>query len=168
MAKRRDEPARDSAVDDPLLADDPVGPDVDAGATGSVDPEAATAGDSLRARLATPFSELFSLRLFLVVVALTAVCLVLGSVVVSLPGAGLAGIAVAAFAVGVGHEHRRYLELLVAGLLVAGVATLFEYALIALVSGAAPVALGAAVGGIAALAGHYFGRDLRAGLTRDL
>jgi hypothetical protein len=168
MAKRRDDQSRDPPAEDPLLGDDPMGPDVDTGVTEPVDPEAATAGDSVRARLATPFSELFSLRLFLVVLALATVGLVLGTVVVGLPGAGIAGIAVVGFAVGVGHGHRRYLELLLAGLLVAGIGTVFEYALVAVVGGVAPVALGAAAGGIAALAGHYFGRDLRAGLTRDL
>ena len=167
MAKRRDDGGRDSPAEDPLLADD-LGPDVDAGEAGSADPETATGDDSARSRLTGPLGELFSLRLFLTVLGLAAVGLVLGSVVVSLPGAGIAGIAVVGFAVGVGHGHRRYLELLLAGLVVAGVGTLFEYALVAVVGGVAPVALGAAAGGIAAIAGHYFGRDLRDGLTREV
>jgi hypothetical protein len=145
-----------------------VEPDVDAGAGRGTDPDAASAGQRVRSRLASPFSALFSLRLFVVVLGLTAVGMVLGSLLVPLPGAGLAGIALAGFVVGVARDDRRYLELLLAGFVTAGLGTVFEYAFFALFGGFAPVALGTTAGGLAAIAGHYFGRDLRSGLLREV
>jgi hypothetical protein len=164
---RRDEPVGD-ATEDPLLADDPVGPDVSTPPGEHTDPEEATASNRVRARLATPFSGLFSLRMFLLVLGLSVVGMVLGNLVVPLPGTGIAGIAVVGFVVGLATTQRRYLELLLAGFAAAGASTVFKYALVTLVGGVVPVALGTTAGGIAAIAGHYFGRDLRAGLTRDL
>lgn len=167
MASRDDGPIGSPARED-LPSDDPVGPDVDPGAGPRADPEAASATQRVRDRLAAPFSSLFSLRLFLFVLALTVVGMVVAAALVPLPGAGLAGIAVAGFAVGVARTDRRYLELLLAGIVTSGVGALFEYAVFALLGGFAPVAFGASAGGLAAVAGHYFGRDLRDGLTREV
>jgi predicted branched-subunit amino acid permease len=165
---RRDDRAVGDEPGDPATADDPVGPDVDPGPDSATDPETASAADRVRSRLAAPFSSLFSLRLFLVVLALCLVGMVLGSTLVPLPGAGLAGIAVAGFVVGLARDDRRYLELLLAGIVASAAGVVFEYALVVLVGGLAPVAFGTAAGAIAAVAGHYFGRDLRHGLLREV
>jgi hypothetical protein len=167
MARRDDRTVADDPGD-PATVGDPVGPDVDPGPGAETDPESASAADRVRSRLAAPFSSLFSLRLFLVVLGLCLVGMVLGSMLVPLPGAGIAGIAVAGFVVGLARSDRRYLELLLAGLVASGVGVVFEYAFVVLIGGLAPVAFGTAAGAIAAVAGHYFGRDLRHGLLRDL
>lgn len=167
MARRDDRTVADEPGDTGTVGD-PVGPDVDPGAGPEPDPDSASATDRVRSRLAAPFSSLFSLRLFLVALALCIVGMVLGSTLVPLPGTGLAGIAVAGFVVGLAREDRRYLELLLAGTVASGAGVVFEYALVVLVGGFAPVAFGTAAGAIAAVAGHYFGRDLRQGLVREV
>lgn len=165
MARQDDRPVGTPA--DEAISDGSLGSDAAHGAGSQTDPEA-SASQRVRRRLTAPFSALFSLRLFLVVLALTVAGMLLGSALVPFPGGGIAGIAVVGFAVGVGRPGRRYLECLLAGLVASGVGTLFEYAFFTLIGGVAPVAFGAAVGGIAAIAGHYFGRDLRDGLTREV
>lgn len=87
------------------------------------------------------------------------------------------GILAAAFVLGLGFSRRRYFEVGIGGAVV-GVGS----ALLGLVSASVlPVgmhvlqeyglgfgAVGAALGVLLALVGHYFGRDLRAGLTQDI
>jgi hypothetical protein len=89
---------------------------------------------------------------------------------VPLPGAGLLGVVLGAFLLGLVSSKRRYLFLLLSGGLAAGLNTLFGSLTLAFLAGlAAPLAaLGAGGGVVAALLGHYFGRDLRAGVTRDV
>jgi hypothetical protein len=83
--------------------------------------------------------------------------------------AGLLGISVAGFLLGV-LGRRGYLELLVAGAATAGVGLLLDQLVLSVVGGfAVPVAaVGATAGAIAAVLGHYFGLDLHDGLTRSL
>jgi len=120
----------------------------------------------LRRRL----SRVFAPRAFLVALFVAVAGLVAGTAVVPLPGAGLLGLFVGLFLVGLGAEHRRYLESALAGGVTFGAAALLQYVVIAALGGlGAPLAvvaggLGAVVGAV----GHYFGRDLRDGLTREL
>lgn len=122
--------------------------------------------ESLRERA----GGLFSPRAFLAVLGATFVGLVAGTAVVPLPGAGLLGVFVATFLVGLVGDRRRYVTSTVAGAVTFGAAALFEYAVIAALGGlGAPLAAVAAVlGGAVGAVGHYFGRDLRDGLTREL
>lgn len=128
--------------------------------------------DRVRARLRSPFTGLFSLRLFVILLAVTASAMVLVGTVLPIPlggSAGLLGIASVGFAVGIADAHRRYLELLVAGAVASGLGTLFDHLLLTAFGMGVPlVALGVGAGGLAAVVGHYFGRDLRAGLTRSI
>jgi hypothetical protein len=81
----------------------------------------------------------------------------------------LLGIAAGGFLYGVGSGYRRYVEMAVAGAVAGGGTALLGNLVIALVaSGGTLVAAGVAGGALAGVVGHYFGRDLRDGLTRDL
>jgi phage-related tail protein len=114
--------------------------------------------------------DVFSVRAFLVALALTAVGVVLGGFV-PLLGAVLryVGVFAATFALGAASERRHYLEAGLAGALVPTAGTLLEYFALTVAGVGIPViAIAAGVGLLAGLAGHYFGRDLRDGLTREL
>ena len=112
----------------------------------------------------------FSPRGFLLAFALTLGGFLAASVVPLVGGiAGLVGIFAAGFLLGI-LGRRGYLELLVAGAATAGVGLLLDQLVLSVVGGfAVPLAaVGATAGGIVAVIGHYFGRDLREGLTRSL
>lgn len=81
----------------------------------------------------------------------------------------LLGILAGAFLYGLGSEVRHYLELAVAGALAGGGAALLGNLVLSLLGVGIPmVAVGAIAGALAGLFGHYLGRDLRDGLTREL
>lgn len=128
--------------------------------------------------------RVFSPRAFLVdlVVALVGVGIassVAGVVPLPFLGqiGGLVGLFLAAFLVGALRSRRQYLEVTLAGavamglvvlggtltsvFLPVGVSLLQEY-------GVAIVGAGAGTGAVVSLLGHYFGRDLRDGLTRNV
>lgn len=82
---------------------------------------------------------------------------------------GVLGIATAGFAYGLGSEHRRYLEMALAGAVTGGGTTLLgNLAVAAFASGTTLLGIALLAGAITGAVGHYFGRDLRAGLTADL
>lgn len=81
----------------------------------------------------------------------------------------LLGIAAAGFVYGLGSGTRRYFEMALAGALAGGgAAVLGNVVLAVLVTGGTLVMFGGVVGALVGAAGHYFGRDLRKGLTQDL
>jgi len=117
---------------------------------------------------------LFSLRPFLLALVLAIVGLVVGG---SVPVVGMIGrflgIALAGFVLAFVTSGRRYVEVALAGALSAGVGVVLsavEMAFLPLVAdyGLRIAGVGTTAGLIAALLGYYFGRDLRAGLTREL
>lgn len=126
---------------------------------------------SRRGRLRARAERVFSLRKFLVALAVVTGGLVLAGVFVPsfVPLGGLLGVLAAAFGLGLAG-WRRYVEVTLAGTAVAGVALLSQYLVFSVVGGlGVPLAaFGAGSGAAAALLGHYLGRDLRAGLTRDI
>ncbi|MFB6080503.1 MAG: hypothetical protein ABEJ81_05860 [Haloferacaceae archaeon] len=83
------------------------------------------------------------------------------------------GLFLAAFALGLAGSRRRYVESGIAGALAAGLGALLGtlatpfFPAVARY-GVAIAGVGAGLGLVVSVAGHYFGRDLRAGLTRDL
>jgi len=85
---------------------------------------------------------------------------------------GLLGLFLGAFLLGAASGTRRYVPVAVAGAAAAVVATMMQgvLTLTAVESlGLAPTAaLGATTGILVAVVGHYFGRDLRDGLTREI
>ena len=138
--------------------------------------ETSARGDTsgLRSRL----GGLFSARIFLLALVLSVVAVVVGGAV---PLVGFLGRLVGLFAVaslvGVLSSKRRYLEVGLAGGLASGlgfvVGTLtgafFPFAVRLLADyGVVIAGVGVGVGALAALVGHYVGRDLRDGLTREL
>lgn len=131
-----------------------------------------------------PSVRLFSPRDFAVALLLSFVGVVAGGMfggVIPLPlvgsVGGLVGLFVVAFAIGLVRSRRQYLEVGVAGALAAtatfllstlssaflpvGVSVLQDY-------GVTIAGVGVGAGLLVALVGHYFGRDLRAGLTKDV
>lgn len=166
---------------EPSTSLDREGRDADAG-------EASDAGGR-RAALGRRLNRLFSLRAFLFALALSTAGIFLGGFASTLlplpvPFLGIAGrfvgLFAAAFAVGLVAAERRYLEAGSAG----AVAAAFSFLLAALGSvfvrwlpvatdglsryGTTVAGVGAGSGLLVALAGYYFGRDLRDGLTRDV
>ncbi len=136
---------------------------------------APAAGDDTETR---QFGDFFSLKAVLFSMVLIAVGVVVGGAVPLVGAIGsLAGVFVATFLVGLVVSQRRYLETAVAGGGVVGA----SFAASLLTTGALPVGwhffqqyglafagLGVGLGAILAVVGHYFGRDLRDGLTQDL
>lgn len=127
----------------------------------------------LRGRLGDRVGHLFSLRGFLLALGLSAAGLFVSGFVPLLPEtvAALLGVFAGTFALGLVGSRRRYAESAAAGGAVVAVATLLNFLVLSLISGVGPSAVGVASGGagvLAGLLGHYFGRDLRAGVTRDL
>ena len=123
--------------------------------------------DRLRERL----GSLFSLRSFLFGLITTVVGAVAFGLVIPFFGsvAALGGVFAVAFAFGALGGRRRYLELGLAGAATAAIGTLTEFLVVTLVGGSQLlVVFGAGSGLLAALAGHYFGRDLRSGMTREV
>jgi len=94
----------------------------------------------------------------------------LPSVIPMVPFTAFAGIPVGAFLHGLLDRERRYAETAVAGGLLAGLAVLSSLLpqVLAGLNGTRLFAIAASVGLVLGLLGHYFGRDLRNGLTRDL
>jgi hypothetical protein len=80
------------------------------------------------------------------------------------------GIFLGALVLGLASGRQRYLELVASGAVAAAVSVVLGQLLLSAVAGlAVPLAaVGGGGGAAAALLGHYFGRDLRDGLTRDV
>lgn len=124
----------------------------------------------LRRRVRRRLASVFRPRTFLLNCALALV----GVVVIGglLPFGSLgqfAGVLSGTFLGGLVSERRAYFEAGLAGATVGAVwAGLGNLLLAAIGLGVPIVAFGAGGGALAAALGHYFGRDLRHGLTRDL
>lgn len=178
--QRSDESER--SVDDLLAEADRLTGDTDeheggpAGSDASREVPSKTQSQSKPAR--SRLGNLFSPRLFLLALVLSVVAVVLGGAVPIVGVVGrLVGLFAVAFALGVVASDRHYLEVGLAGAVASGlgfvVSTLtsafFPFAVRLLSEyGIAIAGVGAGVGALAAVVGHYFGRDLRDGLSRDL
>jgi MFS family permease len=174
--QRSDESER--SVDD-LLADvdrltDGEADAADEESAARTDASGSESSNRLRGRL----GRLFSPRVFLVALLLSVVAVVAGGAVPLLGFLGrLVGLFAVGFLVGVVGSKRRYTEVGLAGALASGLgfvlstltAAFFPFAVRLLAEyGVAIAGVGAGVGALAALVGHYVGRDLRDGLTREL
>ena len=118
--------------------------------------------------------SLFSVRACLVSLVVLAVGLLAGGFVPLLGGVlRFAGLFAGAFALGLLWSRRHYLEVGFAGAVVSGLGFLlsaFETVLLPIVAnyGVEIAGVGVGAGLLVSVAGYYFGRDLRDGLTRDL
>jgi hypothetical protein len=116
-----------------------------------------------------------SVRALLVATALSAVGVVIGGFLPVVGTLGrVAGLFVATFCYGLFSARSHYVAAGVGGAVAAvlGVvlSSVLGAALLPVLAGYGPevAGVGATVGLLVALAGHYFGRDLRAGLTREI
>jgi len=173
------------------LDDDEIGVDVDSltsdigggESAGESTPEpsesSADSGPSLRSRLTPSISrpslapDVPSLRSFLLAFVAVIGGMVAGSAVPLIGSVtSILGVVAGAFLLGLLSGTRRYVPVAVAGAIaaVAASATLgaLTFAFIESLGLAPSAAIGTTTGVLAAVVGHYFGRDLRAGLTRDV
>lgn len=146
----------------------------DADVGGRSEPSAGRANADPSGRAGGPFAP----KPFLGILLASFVGAVLGG---SVPIVGVfgrfLGLLAVGFGVGLLSDRRRYLEVGLAGALVSGLlmvlSTLFSvfapFALDLVARyGLAIAGAGAGAGLLAAVVGHYFGRDLREGLTREI
>lgn len=126
----------------------------------------------IRGRISRRLGSLFSVRSFGITLLVTIVMAFLaGGFVPFVPDnvGGLVGVFGAGFALGVGSSERHYLEVAAATLMAGAITALLSSLNLMLLGAGMPlVALGAGASGVAGVAGYYFGRDLRSGLTRDI
>ncbi|RQG91646.1 DUF456 domain-containing protein [Natrarchaeobius halalkaliphilus] len=132
------------------------------------EPSTATGGS--RFRPSRSLGEYFSPKAFFALALLVSAGLLAGQTLSPIGSIGrIGGMFAIAFFVGLLTSKRRYLEVSAVGVSVGAVAmVLFDFTLAVVGSGRLLVAIGAAVGLVATVAGYYFGRDLRDGLVRDV
>ncbi|MEF8856946.1 MAG: hypothetical protein V5A16_05935 [Haloplanus sp.] len=124
--------------------------------------------------LGSRFRRLFAPRVFLLAIVLSVVGLVAGGAVPVVGYLGrFVGLALAGFVLAFLVAGRRYVEAGLAGALAAGLGFVLgtlNSALFPVIAdyGVRIAGIGTTAGLLAALLGHYLGRDLRAGLTKDL
>jgi len=176
-------------TDDGTGASRPAARQADAGATAGDAPDERDGrrgdGRSLRDRLpglpglpSRRGGRLFSPRSFLAVLLLSVAGLFVGSAVPIVGFLGqFVGLFAVAFGVGLVGSRRRYLEVGLAGAVAAGagfvlsvLTSIFPLFAADLLGeyGLAIAGVGVGAGLLVSVAGYYFGRDLRNGLTRDL
>lgn len=164
MAERTEERTRESTVETDL--DESMSTDLGDG--GATDETRATTGEAT----ATDGGQVFSARALLFAFAAVGGGTVLGGLVPLIPFTGVLGIALGGFLYGLLASQRRYLEVALAGGTAAGVSVTLSWLprllLFEGISGVELFALAGGVGLVLAVVGHYFGRDLRAGLTKEL
>lgn len=133
---------------------------------------ASEASGGIGGRLRRRANSVFSVRTFAIALLLTlALSFVAGVVIPLVPNSisGLLGVFVAGFAMGATSERQRYLEVGAATVLAGALTALLSHVVLTLWGLGVPVvAFGAGSSGVAGVVGHYFGRDLRAGLTQEL
>ena len=124
----------------------------------------------IRSGIRSRMGSLFDTGAFLLGLVLSVVGLLVVGGLLPLGGlGGLVGMGLATFGYGLVSEEAHYLEMAVAGAAVGGAWSLLSNLVLALVGVGAPIiAFGLAGGAVAGALGHYFGRDLRDGLTREV
>lgn len=186
MAERTDQRTREREADlDPTLDDGPVQTDfgselgTDFGTDVGAAQEPAAESDSsggIRGRIRQRLGGVFSVQAFTTTLVLTVVFAFLAGVFVPLVPdniSGLLGVFGAGFALGVGSSERHYLEVAAATLFTGAIAALLSTVFTNLTAimlgvGVPMMALGTGASGLAGVAGYYFGRDFRSGLTREI
>jgi len=172
--QRSDERKTDERIDAAELLDDDIGSDA---ADRSEPTQEASSGGRIRGAL-SGVGPSFSLRSFLVVLVASLAGVIAGGSIPIVGSIGrFLGLFAVAFGAGVVGSRSRYLEVGLAGAAAAGVAfllgtltSIFAPVAVRILAdyGVAIVGVGTGAGLLLALAGHYFGRDLRDGLTRDV
>ena len=185
MAERTDQRTRDRDVSadlDPTLDETGVQSDFSSefgtefgSDVGAVEEGPATETDSsggIRGRISDRLGSLFSVEAFTLTLVLTVVFSFLaGGFIPILPDniGGLLGVLGAGFALGAGSSERHYFEVVTATLFTGAITALLSNLTLTLLGVGAPmIALGAGASALAGVAGYYFGRDFRSGLTKEI
>jgi len=189
MAERTDQRTREEDIDEDIGLDEEFGVDDGFGEFGSDNAVEAESTENsggfreklpgggskqerkgLRGRIADRIGGIFSIRSFGVALVLTvALAFVAGSLIPVVPASSLLGVFAAGFLLGAVGDERQYLEVGAATLMSGAITALVSNLLVAFLGAGIPlVAIGAGASGVAGLLGHYFGRDLRDGLSRDI
>ena len=167
--ERREASETDAATDTGLDTDIGLGAGKSSAATAQ---QTATGGRESAADAEDGGTDIFSLRALIAAFLAVGAGMVAGGLVPLVPFTGVLGIALGAFAYGLVASQRRYLEVAAAGGLVSGTALTLSFLPRAVFfegfNGPRLFAIAAAIGLVLAVVGHYFGRDLRDGLTREL
>jgi hypothetical protein len=124
----------------------------------------------LRAGLGRRLGGWFSLRAFTVAVVAATAGLVAGNLFVPFGQVGgVLGLFAAAFLAGLVYR-RAYAEWLLAGAIVGGASVLLSFAILSLATGTGIdfALIGGGAGAASGIVGHYLGRDLRKGLTKEV
>ncbi|MFO8115028.1 MAG: hypothetical protein R6U01_06640 [Halorubrum sp.] len=172
----------DDLLDDDLADGDGLEPSTEAGvessatATGSSRP--ATATDDRSGRIGTS-GRWFSGKAFALSLVAVAVGVFLGGAIPIIGGTigSAAGMFLASFLIGLALSARRYVETGIAGAAAGAAVAVTNVLGVGFLPigvdylqqwGVSLLAVGGGIGLVVALLGHYFGRDLRAGLTTDV
>ena len=171
--QRSDERETDE-LDAAELLDDDIGSD----AAARSEPTTETSSDGRLRGALSGIGPSFSLRSFLVILVASLAGVIAGGSIPIVGSIGrFLGLFAVAFAAGLVGSRSRYLEVGLAGAVAAGAAfllgtltSIFAPVAVQFLAdyGVAIVGVGTGAGLLVALAGHYFGRDLRDGLTRDV
>ncbi|WP_132057911.1 hypothetical protein [Halorussus amylolyticus] len=172
MTQRSDQHSGDSVADEyaDLLDDDIATSDADTESSSSRSAESS----SFAGRLQNRATSIFSPKVFLYAVLLLGAGMFAGNAFVPLPFldslAGLVGVFVSAFVLGLAVKRSTLLESAAAGAVAAGLMTVLGHLALSAFGGAGvPLAVvGAGSGLVAGALGAHFGGDLRDGLTQDI
>ncbi|GGJ02575.1 hypothetical protein GCM10008995_10430 [Halobellus salinus] len=175
--QRSDE--RDADYDDPAALLDDLNDDTGIDAAGRADSTSdASSGSRLRGLLPSGVGPSFSLRSFLVILVASVAGVVAGGAIPIVGSVGrFLGLLAVAFAAGLIGSRSRYLEVGLAGAVAAGTAfllgtltSIFAPVAVQFLAdyGVAIVGVGVGTGFLVSIVGHYFGRDFRDGLTREV
>ncbi|GGK70179.1 hypothetical protein [Haloarcula sebkhae] len=169
MAERTEERTRDANAN----SGSDLG--VDVGTTESVETDVAVgesggAEPSVTETSTKDSGSYFSLRALLFAFGAVGGGMVLGGLIPLVPFTELVGILLGGFVYGLLASERRYVELGLAGGVSGGATAVLSLLpqLAAGLNGTRLFAIAGGVGLVLALVGHYFGRDLRSGLMKDL
>ncbi|MFW6018063.1 MAG: hypothetical protein ACOCPX_04520 [Halapricum sp.] len=176
MAERTDQMSRENDIGevdlDAIMSEDSDSDAITDDRPAAAEDRTAETSGGIRARLAPRVGRLFSIKTFVVALVLTiGLAFVASAVVPFVPDnvTGLLGIFLGGSVIGLWSDSRRYLEVGAAALMAGALTVLLSNFTLAVWGPGGPlVAIGAGSSGIAGLLGHYVGRDLRAGLTREI
>lgn len=130
----------------------------------------AARSEKVRTRIRKGAGKVLSARSLLLSVVLTVAGVIFIGGLLPLGMIGdLIGVLVAGFLYGIVAQSRRYVETALAGGAVGGGSALLGNLVLSVVGPGVPLVLfGVVAGALAGSLGHYFGRDLRDGLTREI
>jgi hypothetical protein len=171
MAERDRQRQRERSPDIESDVDLDVGDDVDAGVADDLleEPSRPESSGGVRTRVRETARTVATGRSLAAAVVLVAAGAFLVGELLSGTVGTLLGVALGGSLYGTLSDTRHYTETSLAGALAGGVSVLLGNLALSLIGVGVPlVAVGAVGGGLAGLVGHYLGRDLRDGLTREI